>query len=308
MKHLFNKTVLFQKTSIIFLGIICTLFFFTEMVAQVALPNRKNKQEKKTQQDPFLNEQIKNSDPVGFVAGFDYKTNYIWRGISIYNKDAGMISPWVSIVSPEGWGSFTVAGEIASEALGDGGREVEDFRRYNSLNAGIDLQAFVDSTTIFGLSGWYYWHYNSLDMENHDTSYGTVTAFLKIVSIPFAPKLSYSHDLYVDKNAIIGKNFYSDFFIEATFQQDFHLNQRSKVGFGLSGAYYNNLTRKKSGISHTSSFLLLESHFSYTSFYSKANLAFIPYGDFSKTYDEEGNKTGEDLYKWWIEFGARISF
>lgn len=286
-----------------FLAIISILLFSFNVFSQKVDTSQKKIEDIN---EKFLNENIIDKDPIGLIFGLDFKSNYILRGAEVYDKKVSALFPWASMHSNNSSFSFTYCGEYAVNSITQFGKASNPYKQYDSADFGINGVAIVDGDTEFGFGSWYYWHYMSKNDLRHDTSYATFSLYAKLGALPMSPMLSYNHDLYVDENAIIGKNFYSDFYIELALIQDINITSSSTIFFGVLSGYYNNLTKDRKGISNVTSIFKFSTNINRFTYYGKFNFIINPKGDFSKIVDDEGNRSHE-YTKWFLEFGLSAS-
>ena len=288
---------------IIFIILLLSLPLFSKDVQSVDDPIYS----KKDRNSKYLSENMPLSTPLGVVVGLEYKSTNVWRGTLPYAQKEGILLPFARYINPTATFGITIQGELASETFGEGGKVLEDFRQYHSANFGINGATIVDESLEFGYAFWFNYRFLSDREVNHNSSFSSIIGYFIIGSLPLKPKLSYSHDIYFDENAIVGKNLVSDFYIELSLYEDFNINKNAFFGFGLSTAYYNNITRKRQGFNHISALIKLTVNIDRITTYVSNNFSVVTDGGFKKNFNLTTDIVESDIYRWWIEFGVKYS-
>ena len=247
--------------------------------------------------------------PLGITAGVEFWNNYFWRGLDFFGSGNGVFFPYVYFALGKTGLSLMYMGQYGSETLGDGtgmndaGREQGNVA-YNGAHWNVAYTYTVEGALSVGLSGWYYWFYNSDDKLGYkwDWYEGTVSA--SILALPLNPTISYTYDYFVDKDVTVngerGKNHY----VKLALGHSFKMAGGSALALGLSAAYFDWNSMEMKGISDIAAMVKLSASAGGVAFNGSLNFAYIPSDDFNNNAFT-GNV--EDQYRWWATFGASYS-
>ncbi|HPV99285.1 MAG TPA: hypothetical protein PLZ78_15740 [Spirochaetota bacterium] len=249
------------------------------------------------------------ASPLGLTAGVEFWNNYFWRGLDFFGAGNGVFFPYVYFGIGKTGLSLMYMGQYGSETLGDGtgmndtGREQGNVA-YNGAHWNMAYTYTVEKVVAIGVSGWYYWFYNSDDKLGYKWDWWEGTASATILALPLNPTISYTYDYFVDKDVTVngerGKNHY----IKLALGHSFKLGEGSQLGLGLSAAYFDWNSMEMKGISDVVASAKLSTSASGVSFNGSINYAYIPSSDFNNNAFTGNVK---DTYRWWATFGASYS-
>ena len=246
---------------------------------------------------------------IGLSLGVDYWSTYFWRGTEFYGRGESAIFPWISYAVGDTGLSFTASGENPMEMMGDGVNKTLD--GYNGLDLGAAYSYSIENIVTFGVNGWFYWYYVSKDKLGNNASYSSLVGSVTLDMVPvLTPTLSYTHDLYLNKNATTNNERFKDFYIQLSLKQSFELSKESAVELRLFGSFFNYKSQDKKGISDMGVSAKASTTAGMATFYCQMNYAFVPDKDFYKVAIEDFNgatKNVNDKHHWWAAIGASIS-
>ena len=233
------------------------------------------------------------TDALGFSVGFDYTSDYLWRGMYVYNHDAAFF-PFVNLKL----GDFTLGyiGEYSEDyvTMKDNGDQTRLSDKKHTADLGVDFAHTFKRALTLGVSAWYYRFINDSTKD-----FGSGTAFLAFDGIPFKPMIRYTHDYYVETKKKM--NFYVQFGLS----RDIEIRD---AGFRISAVagYYNADTMDKRGISDITGSLGLFTIVSNVTLNGAFNYVYVPSHAFYRIRQSSGVVI-VDKQRTYATFGASLS-
>ncbi len=248
--------------------------------------------------------------PVGITVGTEFWNDYFWRGLDFFGSGNGVFFPYVYYGVGKTGLSLMYMGQYGSETLGDGtgnndkGREQGNVA-YNGAHWNIAYKYTIEKTLQIGVSGWYYWFYNSDDKLGYKWDWYEGTASATILALPLNPTISYTYDYFVDKKVCASGEQGGNHYIKLSLGHNIKLVEGSTLGLGLAAGYFDWNSMDMKGFSDVTASAKLTTTAGGVSLNGSVNFAYVPSGDFNKNAFT-GNVT--DKYRWWATFGAAYSF
>jgi hypothetical protein len=251
---------------------------------------------------------------VSYTAGFDYFSNYFWRGFDWYGEGVGVFFPYLNVVLGDSGLTLGYLGEYPAEELGDGSQETGPAfpKNWYGADFGITYTKSVADTVTVAVKVWYQWYYKSAkydkDSSDYDDSFITGTVSITIDALPLKPTLIYNHDYLMSDYGGTkeqAKDYYIQFQLKHVFQMtpEVGLTLLGGVGYyNYASAEYSNVPESKAlkGFSDVGGQVDLAFTKGKVSVHGNLNYAYVP--------DEDYNLDGENKHRWWSGFGASLTF
>jgi len=242
---------------------------------------------------------------LGVTAGVDFWNNYFWRGLDFFGSGTGVFFPWVFYKVGDTGLTAMYMGQYAAETFFDGTGNNDaapgtGLIAYEGAHFNLSYSYTIDKVATVGVKGWYYWFYRSEDKLNYDQSWIEGTVFVTLLGIPLNPTISYTHDYYMDEDACVDGENSKDFYINLSVGKTIELVKGSTLSLGLAAGYFNYEAGGRKGFSDVVASAKLATVAGAASLYSQMNFAVVPDDDFSSN--------GDDMYRWWANFGVCYSF
>ncbi len=234
------------------------------------------------------------SENIGFSAGIDYTSDYLWRGMYWYNHD-GAFFPNLSFIF--GDVSIGYIGEYSEDYVTGKDSSDADVRRSDNLHSadfGIDYAHSFSESATFGASLWYYRF-----IEDSSYTFFTGTFYITIDSLKVKPTIKYSHDYYQKSKKK------KDFYVQFGLNRDFNL-KNTIFGIAVTGGYYRAASMDKKGFSDITTTVSLSTDIGNTTFSGSFNYIFIPGKDYYRIISSSGNSVN-DRNRTFAAFSAAYS-
>ena len=234
-----------------------------------------------------------NPDALGMSVGVDYISDYLWRGMYIFNHDAAVF-PFANIKLAEL--TLSYIGEYSEDyvTMKDNSPETRLSDKKHTADFGIDFSHTFKNAITLGAGAWYF-HF--LNIAKKDFTTGTV--FVTLDGIPFRPTFKYSHDYYIETKKKM--NFYVQFGLS----RDIEIRDAA-FSFGVIAGYYNADTLNKRGLSDITATLGVKTTISNVTLSGSLNYVFVPSHDYYRIRQSSG-KVVTDKQKTFATFGATLS-